>query len=178
MASRKRRFLEFLEYRHKAIDLPLEAMEYQFIEQFFNYLLVQKKVLENTAMKYAQILKEIMGRAVSKGWVVSNVFTLFKCRYTDPHHDWLTMQEMERLQGHIFSNEKLNVIRDIFLFCSFTGLSFQEVFTLRSSDIITGIDGKKWISKNRQKTDGDETLPLVTITIPAPGKNIRIILFA
>jgi hypothetical protein len=64
---------------------------------------VQKKVTENTAMKYVQCIKETIDRAVSKGWVVSNVFTIFKCRYTDPHHDWLTMEELERLQNQSFS---------------------------------------------------------------------------
>ena len=75
------------------------------------------------------------------------------------------MQELEKLLNHQFSNEKLNVIRDIFVFSSFTGLSFQEVYTLRPVDIITGIDGKKWINKNRQKTGGDETLPLLPLPL-------------
>jgi hypothetical protein len=75
------------------------------------------------------------------------------------------MQELEKLLNHEFSNEKLNVIRDIFVFSSFTGLSFQEVYTLRPSDIITGIDGKKWISKTRQESGADETLPLLPLPL-------------
>jgi hypothetical protein len=130
-------------------------MQYSSIEQLFNYMLVQKKVILNTAMKYVQCVKEITDRAVSKRWVASNPFTVFRCHYQDPHYDWLTMQELERLLNHQFLNEKLNVIRDVFVFSSFTGLSFQEVYTLRPSDIIAGIDGKKWINKNRQKTGGD-----------------------
>jgi integrase len=165
MIGRKRRFLEFLQYRYKAVDLPLQEMQYSFIEQLFNYMLVQKKVSRNTAMKYVQCVKEIMDRAVSKRWAAANPFTVFRCHYQDPHHDWLTMQELEKLLNHEFSNEKLNVIRDIFVFSSFTGLSFQEVYTLRPSDIITGIDGKKWINKNRQKTGGDETLPLLPLPL-------------
>jgi len=165
MIGRKRRFLEFLQYRYKAVDRPLQKMQYSFIEQLFSYMLVQKKVIRNTAMKYVQCVKEIIDRAVSKRWVPSNPFTVFRCHYQDPHHDWLNMQELEKLLNHQFSNEKLNVIRDIFVFSSFTGLSFQEVYTLRPLDIITGIDGKKWINKNRQKTGGDETLPLLPLPL-------------
>jgi hypothetical protein len=55
------------------------------------------------------------------------------------------MQELEKLLNHAFSNEKLNVIRDIFVFSSFTGLSFQEAYTLCPSDLIAGIHGKKWM---------------------------------
>lgn len=165
MIGRKRRFLEFLQYRYKVIDLPLEGLDYNFVEQLFNYMLVQKRVISNTAMKYVQCVKEIMDRAVSKRWVASNPFTVFRCHYQDPHHDWLTMQELEKLYRHEFSNEKLNRIRDVFIFSSFTGLSFQEVYTLRPSDIMIGLDGKKWINKNRQKTGGDETLPLLPLPL-------------
>ena len=165
MIGRKKRLLEFLAYKRGAMDLPLERLEYQFIEQYYTFLLVQKRVVENTAMKYAQGIKEIIDRSVSKGWIISNPFGLFKCRYTDPKHDWLTMQEFQALHEYRFSNEKLNVIKDIFLFSSFTGLSYQEVYTLSPSDIITGIDGNKWINKNRQKTGAEETLPILPLPL-------------
>jgi integrase len=131
----------------------------------YKYLLVQHRVIPNTATKYTQCIKQLMDRAVAKGWIHNNVFVMFKCRYTDPHHDRLTMQELERLKDTDFRQEKLNVIRDIFLFSSFTGFSYQEVYTLKPSDIITGIDGKMWISKSRQKTGGDETLPLLPLPL-------------
>lgn len=41
----------------------------------------------------------------------------------------------------------------------------KEVYTLSLTDIITGLDGKKWISKDRQKTNGDETLPILPIAL-------------
>lgn len=163
--GRKRRYVEFLQFRYTLEDVPLSQIEYKFIDEVFNYLLVQHRVIPNTATKYAQCVKELMDRAVAKGWVSNNVFSIFKCRYSDPHHDWLTMQELERLKETNFDDEKLNVIRDIFLFSSFTGLSYQEVYTLKPGDIITGVDGKKWISKNRQKTGGDETLPLLPLPL-------------
>ena len=163
--GRKRRYIEFLQYRYSLEDMPLNQIEYKFIDEVYKYLLVQHKVVPNTATKYAQCVKELMDRAVAKGWVNNNVFAIFKCRYIDPHHDWLTMQELERLIDTDFKEEKLNVIRDIFLFSSFTGLSYQEVYTLKPSDIIIGIDGKKWVSKNRQKTGGDETLPLLPLPL-------------
>jgi hypothetical protein len=125
--GRKRRYIEFLQYRYTMEDTPLQEMEYKFIDEIYKYLLVQHKVIPNTAMKYAQCVKELMDRAAAKGWINNNVFAIFKCRYSDPHHDWLTMQELERLKDTDFKEERLNVIRDIFLFSSFTGLSYQEV---------------------------------------------------
>ena len=51
MIGRKRRLIEFLSYKYNTIDLPLDTLEYQFIDQYYTFLLVQKKVVENTAMK-------------------------------------------------------------------------------------------------------------------------------
>ncbi len=165
MIGRKRRYLEFLSWRYKQEDVSLQILEFGFIEQLFNYLLVQKNVVENTAMKYVQYLKEVIDRAVSKKWMASNVFAQFKCRYTDPDHDWLTMQEFEKLQAFNFEKEKLNRVRDIFLFSSFTGYSFLEVYNMKPNDIVTGIDGKMWIKMDRQKTEVDETVPLLPLPL-------------
>ena len=165
MFGRKRRYIEFLEYRYKAIDIPLHQLEFRFLDQLKNFCMVQKRVIENTAMKFAQCIKEIIDRCVSNGWMTANIFTSFTCTYTDPHHDWLTMNELGKLLDTEFENPKLNVIRDIFIFSSFTGLSYQEIYTLGPADIITGIDGKKWVNKSRQKTDGDETLPLLPLPL-------------
>ncbi len=163
--GRKRKYQDFLAFRYHLNDMPLQDIEYSFIEEVFRYLVVQHSIGENTAMKYAQCVKEMMDRAVSRGWIAANVFGIFKCRYIDPHHDWLTMREMETLLHFQFDQEKLNVIRDLFVFASFTGLAYRDMRDLQHTDIITGVDGKKWISKRRQKTDGDETLPLLPIPL-------------
>ena len=163
MWGRKKRVIEFLQYNFQAIDIPLATLQYNFIEQYNKFNLVQKKTEPNTAMKYCQSIKEVIDRAVANEWMNTNIFSIFSCSYIDPKHDWLTWQEMNTLIGWRFAEEKFNVVRDIIVFCSFTGLSYQEVYSLSPADIITGIDGKRWISKERQKTDGDESLPLLPI---------------
>lgn len=75
------------------------------------------------------------------------------------------MQEFEKLQSFNFEKEKLNRVRDFFLFSSFTGYSFQEVYNMKRSDIMTGIDGKMWIKMERQKTSVDETVPCLRLPL-------------
>jgi site-specific recombinase XerD len=155
--------IEFLQYNFKVIDIPLSSLQFNFMDQYNKFNLVQKKVESNTAMKYCQSIKEVIDRAVANEWMNTNIFSIFSCTYIDPKHDWITWQEMNTLIGWTFDLDKLNIIRDIIVFCSFTGLSYQEVYTLSPTDIITGVDGKQWIAKDRQKTDGDETLPMLPI---------------
>jgi len=57
--------------------------------------------------------------------------------------------------------DRINQIRDIFLFCCYTGLAYIDVKNLRRSQIVLGIDGEKWIITQRQKTESPTRLPLL-----------------
>ena len=164
--GRKNRFTSFLKQRYNVDDLPINGLEYKVITEFVKFNLTKFKNQENTGMKYALWFKEILDRSVSNGWVAANVFSTYQCKYIRPQIDWPTMEEIVRLIGWDFEQQpELIEIRDIYIFQSFNGLSYAEVASLCEQDIITGIDGKKWINKNRQKTDGDETLPLLPICL-------------
>ena len=84
------------------------------------------------------------------------------------------MEEMADLMGSNFGNNHVNLVKDIFVFQSFTGLSYAELRELGPDDLITGVDGKLWISKNRQKTGGNETLSLLATALDIL-ENTRII---
>ena len=59
------------------------------------------------------------------------------------------------------ATERLTQVRDIFLFCCFTGLAYVDVKNLRKIDIVTGVDGEQWITIKRQKTDTPSRIPLL-----------------
>ena len=40
-----------------------------------------------------------------------------------------------------FKIDRLSQVRDVFLFCCFTGLAYVDVKKLKASEIIKGIDG-------------------------------------
>jgi hypothetical protein len=56
-------------------------------------------------------------------------------------------------------------VRDVFLFCCFTGLAFADVKKLKASEIRVGIDGNKWIFTNRRKTDTLSRIPILPIAL-------------
>jgi integrase len=63
------------------------------------------------------------------------------------------------------ATDRLTQVRDIFLFCCFTGLAYADVKKLRRWDIVTGIDGEQWINIKRQKTDTPSHIPLLPAAI-------------
>lgn len=163
--GRKRRYLDFLQYRFKLSDLPLPALEYRLLEDLIKYLLVQHEVSQNTAMKYAQCIKEIMDRTVTLGWVPANIFSIFQCSYTDTDVKWPSLAEVEALIDFPFDKEILNEIRDVAIFQAFTGFSYQETYDVSTQDLFTGIDGHTWVGRNRQKTEVEESVPLLPIPL-------------
>ena len=60
-----------------------------------------------------------------------------------------------------FHAERLNTVKDIFLFSCYTGLAYADVKKLKQSDVVTGVDGKRWLAYRRQKTDTTAKIPLL-----------------
>lgn len=165
LICRKRVFVEYLRYEYKDEDLSLQQLDHTFLKNLYHYLMTTRGVIHNTATKYLQIIKGIISRAVAFKWINANPFILYKCTYHDVHHDWLNMDQFETLLNYQFQEKKLNVIRDIFVFASFTGFAYREIYTLTKGDLVRGENGKLWILKNRQKTGRDESVPLLPIPI-------------
>src|SRR5690606_5134619 len=103
-------------------------------------------------MKYIQNLKKVINMAVANDWLAKNPFASFKCSNKKVHREILTEEELTVLAEKEFSIERLEEVRDIFLFCCFTGYAFVDVEKLTASDLVRGINGGLWIYSNRKKT--------------------------
>jgi len=77
----------------------------------------------------------------------------------------LTEHELTIMANKQFSVERLAIVRDIFLFSCFTGLAYADVKKLKRTEIIIGVDGKKWITSRRQKTDITAKIPLLPVAL-------------
>jgi len=163
--GRKKRLAEFLEYRYQVLDIPLAAMQFKLADEYLKYNMVQYGIIQNSAMKYVQALKEAINRTVSLGWAHANVFAYFKCRYEEPSHDWLSPADMEDLIATDFAKPEHNLVRDLYVFSSFTGFSYIDLYKLSPTDIHVGHDGHQWITRDREKTDVEEAVPLLPIPL-------------
>jgi integrase len=121
-------------------------------------------------MKYIRILKRITKFAADQEWIGSNPVAQFRCSYQEPERDRLTMDEVMRLYKKEFLTERLAQVRDVFVFCCFTGFSYMDVYNLTRQHIVNGIDGGKWIVKDREKTKSTERVPLLPIPLEIIGR--------
>lgn len=80
----KARILEFTSRRYKKEDVLLASIEQSYIEDFTKHIMKFHQNSHNTVWKYVQILKEIIDRAFTKGWMATNPFGLYTWSYKEP----------------------------------------------------------------------------------------------
>ena len=73
----------------------------------------------------------------------------------------LTELELKEIANKHFNTDRLNHVKDIFVFSCYTGLAYADVKKLKRSEIIVGVDGEKWIFTKRQKTDTASRIPIL-----------------
>jgi len=93
--------------------------------------------------------------------LIKNPFTSYRYKTVKKEIVFLTTEELKRLENSDFKIERLNQIKDCFVFCCYTGLAFKEMANLKHNNIVLGIDGLDWIKIKRQKTNSVVSIPLL-----------------
>ena len=158
--ERAERYLgEFIRKKYKAYDIPFTTIDNAFVRDFHLFLRVDKKQEQNTANKYCKILKRIVTLALDNKWMEVNPFQGVRFQAKATNRQFLTEKELSTIMNKDFSLDRLNVVRDIFVFCALTGLSFSDVEGLKPEHVSVDDDGNYWIHKARQKTKNVCSIP-------------------
>lgn len=155
----------FMQYQYRIDDKVLPEMRLSFISEFEHYLLTVDKIQNNTAHKYIKNLKKIMTMAVGLDWIPSNPFTPFKCSYHAPEREILTIDELNKIRSKDFGTDRLNEVRDVFIFCCYTGFAYSDIYQFERNAVLKGLDGNLWLSTHRQKTGIKESVPLLPVPL-------------
>ncbi len=154
---------KFLSHKYRRNDINLNELKYEFITEFEFYLKSEKKISHNTTMKYLRYFKKIVLIAVKNDWIQSDPFARYEMHYNEVKKGYLTKEELQRLYNKDIQVERLDHVRDVFLFCCYTGLSYVDVKKLTSDNISKGLDGEYWIFVDRTKTGASSNVPLLPI---------------
>jgi len=98
-------------------------------------------------------------------WIDKSPFTAYKGKTKNIDRFYLNKEELAHIAGKEFLSERLKQLRDVFIFCCFTGLAYVDVFKLKQENIRKGIDGDRWIFTNRQKTKTRSSVPLLSTAV-------------
>jgi site-specific recombinase XerD len=154
---------DFIKEWYNLSDISLKKIDHKFICDFEIFMLTSRKCAENTTAKYMQIFKHIIIVGMKYGWICKNPFSDYIIRIKKTDRGYLTQDEIELFMKQKLETKKLERVRDVFVFCCFTGLSYIDVKNLTADHIRTSFDGKLWIMGKRGKTDESYHIPLMEI---------------
>ncbi len=158
----------FVFKKHKRKEYFLSELNYKFIQDFEIFLRNhqsidhQKPLTNNGIMKHLERFRKMINLAFRLEWISRDPFEKFKLKYNRVDKEFLSAQELESLESKQLTLPRLSMVRDIFVFCCYTGLSFADVTNLKSENICIGLDGGQWIRTFRQKTAIRVSVPLLS----------------
>jgi len=160
----QRHLKDFIKWKFQRDDFELNKIDYSFISDF-EYYLKKEVCAHNTAMKYLGDFKKIILVAMKRSLISKDPFMGYSLRRKDVDTEFLVEHELNAIMKKTFLTDRLNLVKDIFLFSCFTGLAYADVKKLKSSEIRIGIDGKKWLFIKRQKSTTPAPVPLLPLAI-------------
>ena len=152
---------DFVKFTYKKPDVLLSNLTMKFLEDLDYYLKSEKNHKQITVNKCIQRVRKVIALGVSEGYLNKDPFLAYKPKRYSKQVVYLSSKELEILENKVFAQKKLKQVRDMFIFCCYTGLAYAEMSALSAKNIIEGFDGSDWIKMKRKKTDSALSIPLL-----------------
>ncbi len=157
----KRYLEEFLLSERGLKNCAVSSVDEQFINRFYNFIRKQTGNGQNSASSLMSVLRTILKMAIETGVIQKNPFTSMHFRRKQVNREYLTMEEIEKLEQLQDLSAHHELARDLFLFACYTGISYSDIRELKKGHFIFDNDGTTFINKARLKTDIMSLVPLL-----------------
>lgn len=151
----------FIKWKYDQQDLLLRDVNLFFINEYEFYLKTVKELANPTIHKVVQRFKKVMMHAENEGMIRKTPFALHKAVLVKKEVVYLTFEELQSLETYTISQPRLNLVRNLFVFCCYTGLPYYEMSTLSAKNIERGFDRELWLIVDRKKTSKSYRVPLL-----------------
>ncbi len=135
----------FIKSFYRRTDMSMLEITPDFIKEFAAYLSTEAGLHNGTIWEKCMWLKGVVMRAHFNGLIPRNPFAQFHISPNVKEREYLTEDELKALMTHEFGDAKLSYIRDIFVFASFTALSFVDIKELTYDNIVE-VNGEELVS--------------------------------
>lgn len=152
---------QFMMWKYNISDIDVTEINPAFIADYEFFLKTVRNCANNSAVKYIKNFQKIINIGLDNEWITKNPFLNYKSKIIVTDACFLTEAELDRIKNKLFEAERLRIVRDIFLFCCFTGLSYSDVKKLAKENIVIGSNGEKWIKIKRTKTKVEASIPIL-----------------
>lgn len=157
------RLKEYIRSCYHRDDIMLAELDGQFIRDFDFWLKTEKHCQNNSALKHLKNLKKVVRIALANDWIKKDPFYGIHFKQEEVNVEFLSREELDILMNKEFAIQRLEQVRDIFVFCCFTALAFVDVQQLSREHLTKDNNGALWIRKARQKTNQMCNIPVLSI---------------
>ena len=136
-------YIKFRTIRNHFMEFD-PALSFEFFDEsglakFVTFLRDRKGMRNSTVLKDLAFVKWFLRWAYRKGYTTNNACDQFNpgLRTTRKKVIFLTPDELNKIRNYTIPSTKqyLERVRDVFLFCCFTGLRHSDVYNLKRSDV-------------------------------------------
>lgn len=140
--------------------LNFKDITYSFLKDLEAYLREKGNGI-NTVAKHLRQLRTLVNEAINQGYIHADAypFRKFKIKQEKGRHEFLTPDELRKLENLEVEDRKLRHVLDAFLFCCYVGLRFSDFCQLTPDNFIR-VNGKRWLHFKSIKTGIELRLPL------------------
>ncbi|AWM13891.1 integrase [Flavobacterium sediminis] len=153
----------FLKSKYKQKDILVLELKYPFITEYEYFLKTEQNLQLSTLNKAIQRFRKVISFAISQGYLDRDPFYAYKAKRLKKEVVFLNSNQLKALECKNFEIVRLQQIKDMFVFCCYTGLGFKEMMGLKYSNIIERFDGNEWLSVKRNKTSRVYYVPILPI---------------
>lgn len=118
---------EFLPHTYKREDIPLKELNLSFINDFEYFLRTEKQCRTNTIWGYMIVLKHIISIARNDGRLPFNPFAGYINSPENVDRGYVTKEEINVMMNTEMPDKTHELVRDLFIFSTFTGLAYSDV---------------------------------------------------
>lgn len=146
-------------YEHIDCGLSVRHITESLVVGFYDSL--KERYEPSTSGGIMTRLKTVVKYGIDRGEITCNPFAVIKIYKGKPKKEFLSDVELNKIMAKDFGIDRLNQVRDLFLFQASTGLSYSDMAEISQADIRQR-QGIYFISKARNKTG----VPFCCVVLP------------
>ena len=155
----------FLSERLRLSNVPFSALDRSFVDKFDLYLRTEQRLAPNTIVLYMSRLHTVINKAIAAGIITADPFAGYEPPRPERRRRYLTKEELKRLMTTSLHSSRLYLVRDLFLFSCYTGISYGDLCRLTAANLETAEEGTVWVKATREKTGVSFEIPLLDLPL-------------
>ena len=118
---------DYISKKYRRNDMALQELNYSFISDFDTFLRKGYNQRKNTTVKHLRCLKRVVNVAIANRYLKFDPFLNYKVQREVVDKVFLTEEELRAIINKDFPIKRLERVRDIFIFCSFTNVALNKI---------------------------------------------------